>query len=76
MAYVVDVPERGPRRLCGAHARTVRIRDELPAPRAPKPHRVSKSPREPAKAVAPLFPRRTVSAINQRRATLRQAGRP
>jgi len=94
VAYVVDFPQRGPHRLCGAHARTVRIRGELPEPPAPKPPRVSKPPREvvqpswsaeedllllahagePAKAVAPLFPGRTVSAIYQRRATLRRAG--
>jgi len=82
-AYVVDVPERGPRRLCGAHARTVRLRGVLPDPPARKPPRQPRPPRvlvrptwsdqedelllapagEPAKAVAPLFPGRTDSAI-------------
>jgi len=92
VAYVVDVPARGPRRLCGAHARTVRICGALPDSPARKPLRQPKPPRvlvrptwsaeederllahagEPAKAVAPLFPGRTVSAIYQRRATLRR----
>lgn len=83
VAYVVDVPALGPRHLCGAHARTVRMRRSLPdppgrkAPRAPKPTRVLVRPTwsaeedarllahvgEPARAVAPLFPGRTVSAV-------------
>lgn len=95
VAYVVDVPVRGPRRLCGAHARTVRMRGALPDPPARKSPRQLKPPRvlvrptwtieddelllahagDPATAVALLFPGRTVSAIYQRRATLRRAGR-
>ena len=95
VAYVVDVPARGPHRLCGAHARTIRMRGALPDPPAPKPPRQPRPPRvlvrptwtaeedelllnhagEPAKAVAPLFPGRTVSAVYQRRAILRREGR-
>lgn len=45
VAYVVEVPESGPQHLCGAHARTVRMRGALPDPPAPKPPRQPKQPR-------------------------------
>lgn len=94
-AYAVPVPGAGTRRLCGAHARVLRMRGTLPNPPVPTPTTAPKPPRvlvlppwtaeedarllahagQPAKAVAPLFPRSTVSALYQRRATLRREGR-
>ena len=41
----VEVPNLGPRRLCGTHARFVRVHGRLPWPPAPKQPRVRRPPR-------------------------------
>ena len=43
--HAVDVPGLGPRRLCGTHARYVRVHSRLPGPPVPTMPRVRRPPR-------------------------------
>ena len=77
----VDVPDLGPRRLCGIHARYVRAHSRLPEPRVPVRPRwtaaedavVRTHAGEPVAVSASLLDR-TPWAIYARRKTLRRDG--